>query len=79
VNQKPSITPKPPIEAKQADARSNLLDSIKGFKGFQEKPAVHHNTTADVLAVPIASETSILDQLKLELVKRAQFFQSNFF
>ena len=79
-----STAPPPPASmssqaAPQIDLRSQLLESIKGFQGFQNpgggatlsKPPVTQNRVSD--PPPSAGESSILDQLKNELLKRAQF------
>ena len=52
-------------------APTNLLDSIKGFEGFKNKPHVTQSSQSSEPVLP--SEPSILDSLKNELLKRAQF------
>lgn len=55
------------------DPRSQLLDAIKGFQGFSksEKVETRQNRISD--PAPVEGSTNILDQLKSELIKRAQF------
>jgi hypothetical protein len=78
-------SPSPIIPAPN-DSRHNLLESIKGFQGFQNKnvtspPANNNNNSApnrnsDIQ--PLDNSSSIVDQLKNELLKRAQFLSELF-
>jgi hypothetical protein len=56
-------------------APTSLLDSIKAFEGFKNKVNTQTSQVSD--NSPQGGEASILDQLKNELLKRAQFL-SNF-
>lgn len=58
------------------DSRDQLLESIRGFQGFQNKSQTR-NRISDPAPVDNNNPPSVLDQLKNELIKRAQFL-SNF-
>lgn len=67
-----------PIQPSNApDPRQNLLDSIKSFQGFKNTNAVSNAPATRVSDPPPATEGSILDQLKNELLKRAQFLNDS--
>jgi len=56
---------------------NDLLDSIKGFKGFdKDKPQVQVKRVSEPAPADDAPP-SILDQLKKELMSRAQFLNDS--
>lgn len=59
------------------DSRDELLESIRGFQGFQNKSS-NRNRISDP-APADNNPPSVLDQLKNELIKRAQFLSNCFY
>ncbi|CAF0704550.1 unnamed protein product [Brachionus calyciflorus] len=69
------------LQQNAADPRSELLSAIKGFQGFQNKNSTsneqsHKNRISDPAPVD-NNNPNILDQLKNELIKRAQFLNDS--
>ena len=83
VIQKSAPRSAPIVEPARPNPRDELLNSIKDFQGLKSLKAAscnaHESSSADVAATAAPAENSILDQLKNELVKRAQFFSKHLF
>jgi hypothetical protein len=70
-----SNTPKPPPAA--PSAQEELLKSIRSFQGFQNKVEQRPVERKQTDPSPVDEKQSIVDQLRNELLKRAQYLNDS--